>query len=116
MESINLFGVDVKLKTHFCSLLGQEHRKVEEPYINLYIRTKYCNARCPFCTYHSDASKWNEKRYIEVLKELSSKIRIGKLAFSGGEVNIVTGKTLNRWFKSEKILHHIQSSHLTLMV
>ena len=85
MESINLFGVDVKLKTHFCSLLGQEHRKVEEPYINLYIRTKYCNARCPFCTYHSDASKWNEKRYIEVLKELSSKIRIGKLAFSGGE-------------------------------
>ena len=72
MESINLFGVDVKLKTHFCSLLGQEHRKVEEPYINLYIRTKYCNARCPFCTYHSDASKWNEKRYIEVLKRYGS--------------------------------------------
>jgi hypothetical protein len=51
MESINLFGVDVKLKTHFCSLLGQEHQKVEEPYINLYVRTKHCNARCPFCTY-----------------------------------------------------------------
>ena len=85
MNSINLFGTEVKLKTHYCSFFGQEHQKVETPYINLYLRTKNCNARCPFCTYHSDASKWNEKRYIEVLKEISSKIQIRKIAISGGE-------------------------------
>jgi hypothetical protein len=85
MNSINLFGTEVKLKTHYCSFFGQDYQTVETPYINLYVRTKYCNARCPFCTYHSDASKWNEKRYIEVLKEISSKIQIRKIAISGGE-------------------------------
>jgi pyruvate-formate lyase-activating enzyme len=85
MELINLFNTDVKLKTHYCSFFGQKNEQVEDPYINLYLRTKYCNAKCPFCTYHSDASKWNHKKYIEVLKEISSKIKIRKIAFSGGE-------------------------------
>lgn len=85
MESINLFGVDVKLKTHYCSMFGNDHVKVENPYVNLYVRTKYCNAKCTFCTYHSDASKWNQTKYLNILKELSSKIKIGKVAFSGGE-------------------------------
>lgn len=85
MDSINIFNTEIKLKTHHCSLFDNEHEKVQDPYVHLYVRTKNCNARCDFCNYHSDASKWNEKRYIEVLKEITSKIRISKLAFSGGE-------------------------------
>ena len=85
MNSINLFDTEVKLKTHYCSFFGKEHQEVETPYVNLYLRTKNCNARCPFCTYHSDANKWNEKRYLEVLKEITSKIKIRKVAISGGE-------------------------------
>ncbi len=85
MESINLFGKEVKLKTHYCAFFGKENIPLERPYINLYLRTKNCNSRCAFCTYHSDAAKWNEKRYIEVLKELTPKIEIRKIAISGGE-------------------------------
>jgi MoaA/NifB/PqqE/SkfB family radical SAM enzyme len=85
MDSIKLFGTEVKIKTHHCSFFGKESEEVEIPYVNLYLRTKNCNARCSFCNYHSDASKWNEKRYIEVLKEVSSNIKIRKIAISGGE-------------------------------
>lgn len=85
MDSIEIFGQEVPLKTHHCSLRGEEHQPVVEPYVNLYLRTKHCNARCAFCTYHSDASKWDQDRYVAVLDELRSKIRIKKMAFSGGE-------------------------------
>jgi organic radical activating enzyme len=85
MEFIELFGKQVKLKTHNCHLFGEEATKVEKPYVNLYVRTKFCNAKCKFCTYADDASKFNRERYVEVLKEITSKIEIRKLAVSGGE-------------------------------
>ncbi len=84
MESIDLFGREIKLRTHNCSLFGNQGSEVE-PSVNFYIRTKFCNARCKFCTYASDASKYNEKKYIKVLEEISSKIKIKKIAISGGE-------------------------------
>lgn len=85
MDKINIFGTDINLRTHNCSLFGDEGKKIEDPYINFYVRTKNCNARCKFCTYHSDASKWNGKKYREVLEHLTSVIRIRKIAVSGGE-------------------------------
>lgn len=85
MEFIELFGKQVKLKTHNCALFDQEAQPVAEPYVNLYVRTKFCNAKCKFCTYADDASKFNRERYVEVLKEITSKIKVRKLAVSGGE-------------------------------
>ena len=85
MDSIELFGHEVKLKTHQCSFFDEGFVKIPEPAVDLYIRTKYCNSNCSFCTYHSDASKWDEKRYKEVLKEILSKVKIRKFAISGGE-------------------------------
>lgn len=85
MEFIELFGKQVKLKTHNCHLFDQEAQPVAEPYLNLYVRTKFCNAKCRFCTYADDASKFNKERYKAVLKEITSKIKIRKLAVSGGE-------------------------------
>lgn len=85
MEFIELFDKQVKLKTHNCHLFDQEAQPVAEPYVNLYVRTKFCNAKCKFCTYADDASKFNRERYVEVLKEITSKIKVRKLAVSGGE-------------------------------
>ena len=84
MEFIELFGKQVKLKTHHCHLFGSEEM-IEDQYINLYVRTKFCNAKCKFCIYADDASKFNKDRYIQVLEEITSKIKIKKIAVSGGE-------------------------------
>lgn len=85
LDSIELFGKKISLKTHVCHLFDNEAKEVENPYVNLYIRTKYCNAKCKFCTYASDASKYSEKKLIEVLTEITSKIDISKISISGGE-------------------------------
>lgn len=84
-EKLELFGKEIPLRTHSCSLFGKKGAEVETPYINLYVRTKNCNSRCEFCIYHSDANRFDEKKYIEVLKEITSKIEIRKFALSGGE-------------------------------
>ena len=85
LESIELFGKEIKLKSHHCSLFGEPGSVIDNQYVNFYVRTKFCNAKCGFCTYHSDASNWNGKKYREVLKEISSKIDIRKIGVSGGE-------------------------------
>ena len=82
---IELFGKEIELKTHSCHLFGQEAQEVEEPYVNFYIRTKFCNAKCQFCTYADDANKLSLKRLEEVFQEITSKIKIRKVAVSGGE-------------------------------
>ena len=85
LEKINLFGTDIKLKTHICNLFDTPCVEVEEPNINFYVRTNHCNASCSFCTYSNDASKWNGEKYKEVLKHITSKIKIRKIGVSGGE-------------------------------
>lgn len=95
MEFVELFGKQVKLKTHNCHLFGEEAQLVDEPYVNLYVRTKFCNAKCAFCTYADDANKFNAQRYLEVLKEVGSKIKIRKLAISGGEPTLYWGNFEN---------------------
>ena len=82
---VNIFGRDIKLRTHNCSLFGNEGTKLENLGINLLLRTKYCNSKCDFCIYHSDASAWNWDRFHEMMDELSSKIPIKKISISGGE-------------------------------
>lgn len=85
IEKVEIFGREIPLRTHQCSLFGAESNPVNDPYINLYVRTKFCNAKCQFCTFADTASKFNEKKYIEVLNELKSKITVRKIAFTGGE-------------------------------
>jgi molybdenum cofactor biosynthesis enzyme MoaA len=84
-ETINLFGRDVPIRTHYCSLFGETPNPVDEPALNLYVRTKFCNAKCKFCTFANTAEKFNETKYIEILKEMTSKVKIKKIAFTGGE-------------------------------
>ena len=92
MDKIELFGREIPLRTHYCHIFGKENREVDEPYVNLYVRSKFCNSKCKFCTFAEDASNYNEKRFIEVLKEISSKIKIRKIAFTGGEPTLYWDK------------------------
>lgn len=85
MSTIKLFGREIPIRTHYCSLFGETPDKVDEPSVTLYVRTKFCNAKCQFCTFANTAEKFNEKKYIDVLKTISSQIKIKKIAFTGGE-------------------------------
>jgi len=85
MDKINIFGREITPRSHYCQLFDNEPSPVNEPYANLYVRSKFCNAKCKFCIWADDASVFNEKRYLEVLEEVASKIKIKKISFSGGE-------------------------------
>jgi MoaA/NifB/PqqE/SkfB family radical SAM enzyme len=95
IDKIELFGKQIELKTHNCHLFDQEAQPVEEPYINFYIRTKFCNAKCAFCTYADDASKYSAKKLQEVFEEISPKIKIRKVAISGGEPTLYWDNFVN---------------------
>jgi molybdenum cofactor biosynthesis enzyme MoaA len=85
IEKLEIFGREIPLRTHQCSLFGAEPREIETPYINIYVRTKFCNAKCQFCTFANTAQKFNKNKYIECINELKDKVRIKKIAFTGGE-------------------------------
>lgn len=80
-----LFGKEIKLRTHYCQFFDFKPSKIEEPYINLYIRFKGCNANCQFCTYMDSAKKFNYEKFNEILTELKNKIYVRKVGFTGGE-------------------------------
>lgn len=84
-NTIEIFGKEIPVRTHYCSLYGGQPGEVDEATVTLYVRTKFCNAKCEFCTFADTASKYNEAKYIEVLKEITSKVKIKKIAFTGGE-------------------------------
>jgi len=85
MENIKIYNKNIKLRTHYCSLNNMKPSKIEEQYMNLYVRFKGCNARCSFCEYYNNASDFNIKKFEKILKYLKKKIRIRKLNFTGGE-------------------------------
>lgn len=88
MDKIEIFGKDIPLRTHYCQLFNKERTKVWSPYINLYVRFKGCNAKCEFCEFYDNANKFNHDKYEMILKEISEKIRINKVNFTGGEPTI----------------------------
>lgn len=81
---MDIFGKEFKLKTHRCHFFDAEPVEVE-PAVDIYIRTKFCNASCEFCTYASDAQKYDSNKLREVLQEITSKVKIRKYNISGGE-------------------------------
>jgi len=109
LDKIEIFGKEIPIRTHYCNIFGKENREVDEPYVNLYVRSKFCNAKCKFCTFAEDASNYNEKKFIEVLKEITSKIKIKKIALTGGEPTLYWEKfksaaNLSREYSPESML------------
>jgi molybdenum cofactor biosynthesis enzyme MoaA len=82
---MELFGKEIKIKTHNCSLFGEEPTKREKDSIMLYVRFKGCNAKCSFCEFQDDASPFNFEKYEEVLEHLKERIWVQKINMTGGE-------------------------------
>jgi len=84
--NINLFNKDITLRDKYCKFFGNEGSDITEPYINLYVRFKGCNADCLFCEFKEVANHFNFRKYEEVLNEIRNKnIELRKIAFTGGE-------------------------------
>ena len=82
---IDIFNKNIELREHYCQYFDNKASLIDRQYINLYIRFKGCNANCKFCTYMDAAHNFDFKKYEEVLKELTSKLHIRKIGFTGGE-------------------------------
>jgi len=89
---VNLFGKDVELRDKYCQFYNEEASDVEQPYINLYVRFKGCNANCLFCEFQDNACPFDMEKYLEIVKELSTKLEIRKFGFTGGEPTMVYDK------------------------
>ena len=82
---VKLFDTTVDLNDNYCQLNDLELLPVEEPYINLYVQNKGCNANCGFCEYKDIGEVFNFTRFELFLKELSKQIDVRKISFTGGE-------------------------------
>lgn len=80
-----LFGKKVNLKTHFCALNGEEPVPIKNPYVNLYVQLKGCNAKCEFCNFQDVAQDFNFKKFKSVLCELQKTVPVNKISITGGE-------------------------------
>lgn len=80
-----LFGKKINLKSHHCALNGQEAQPIENPYVNLYIQLKGCNAKCKFCSFKEVAQDFNFEKFRKVLSELEKSVPINKISITGGE-------------------------------
>lgn len=99
---MELFGKDVKLRTHYCKYFDKEIQEVEETYALLYVRQKGCNAKCLFCEYQNDAENFNEDKFYAILDELKDKVWVKKVSFSGGEPTLHLDK-LARIIKKTRV-------------
>lgn len=97
MNSIKLFNKDIPIRSHYCSFFDDEPKKVEEQYVSIYVRYNGCDAKCKFCIWYNDAQNFDEDKWKEILIEITSKIKVKKICFSGGE------PTLN-WNRFKRVL------------
>lgn len=82
---IKLFDKEISIRDKYCSFFGTEG-SISEPYVNLYVRFKGCNAGCLFCEYKEVANVFNFNKFDKVLNEiLNNGIELRKLALTGGE-------------------------------
>lgn len=84
MNQVELFGKQIQVRSHYCQFFNHELEEIE-PYVNIYIRSRGCNAKCKFCEYYDDASIFNFDKYTYILNEIKDKIKIKKFSFTGGE-------------------------------
>lgn len=80
-----IFGHTIRLKSHYCKCAGFSKTPVENPYVNLYVQFKGCNASCKFCEYQNTANKFDREKFKDLIKKLSEDIEIRKISFTGGE-------------------------------
>lgn len=82
---IKIYNEEITPRTHYCQLDDCPASCVEEPYINLYVKFSGCNAKCPFCIEDCKKKSFDIDKLGEVVKHISSKLKIRKVSFTGGE-------------------------------
>lgn len=93
-----LFGKEIDLKTHHCQLYDYAPTTVENPYVNIQVQLKGCNANCKFCI-SKNPGHFNEDEYFRKLKLILEQVgHVKKLNFTGGE------PTLN-FERLERLVH-----------
>jgi len=98
-----IFDKEIEARTHYCSFFGKPGDKVDEEYVSLYLQTKFCNARCEFCDYHSCGNEWNHEKYEEILLHLIERVKIRKIGVTGGEPTLNWDNFVNISELSKKI-------------
>ena len=82
---INIFGHGVRTKIYDCDKNGALGLPLK-PEISLYVRlTNRCNAGCKFCTFHGRNLKFDVPKFIKTITEISEKVTIRRISFTGGE-------------------------------
>lgn len=86
-KTVEIFNKDVKIRNYGCSNKKLHPSIINPPRLNLYIQlNSACNCNCNFCEYHKEQPhNFNVKKLEEILKEINSKIKIGKINITGGE-------------------------------
>jgi len=100
---LKLFGKDFEVKDHHCNFNDHVGSKIDEPYVNLYVRlTDICQAKCKFCEFHKSKSpEFDVYKFLYTLTRLSKEVRINKVSFTGGEPTLNV-ELLNRLLKEVK--------------
>lgn len=92
---MEIFGTEISLKEFFCQRDDCELCKIENPYVNIYVNlTNACNAECRFCCNENNRmniTPFDYGKFVDVINEISSKVKIRKLSFTGGEPTIPFG-------------------------
>lgn len=86
---MNIFGKEIPLKDFYCQRDDCELCRIENPYVNIYINiTNACNAECRFCCNEknrTNISLFDYDKFVDIVNEISSKAKIRKMSFTGGE-------------------------------
>lgn len=94
--NVTLFNKVLTIPDCYCQLNDEPPLSIEEPYINLYVQSKGCNANCRFCEYKNSARIFNFEKYDSFLSQLSSQIKVKKISFTGGEPTLDYYELLKR--------------------
>lgn len=107
-----LFGKEIPIRDYVCSAKIDDHIPAE-PYINLFIKiTNNCAAKCSFCEYADNTpDSFDLAKLVEVIRQVSEKIPIHKVNFTGGEPTT----NLDLFYKTvKKVRELLPYSYITI--
>ena len=91
---MKIFDEEINFKNYDCSY-DNNHYRIRGAMINLYVQaTSKCNAKCCFCDTKNKCNNFNYEKFNKVLKELSNRNILKRIAITGGEPLLDELKTM----------------------
>jgi Molybdenum cofactor biosynthesis enzyme len=91
---MKIFDEEINFKNYDCSY-DNNHYRIRGAMINLYVQaTSKCNAKCCFCYTKNKCNNFNYEKFNKVLKELSNRNILKRIAITGGEPLLDELKTM----------------------